>query len=267
MYFSRQFVGTMSNEMTGKNIQISRIEYDICTGTPKYVPVAVTQIINPGVVPPAAGRIKFDQKWKSLLGDKYTREYLITTDAGVNITKNGIARGQYIQPVTEWTQPETVTPGLAPAPHDFSAFLHLTQGLGFDGTNIWGPLSPFPQSGLDPTTFFDVSKCVVATPSSTTTTTTSTSTTSSAPIPTDTITVVSATWVSKQSGTLTVTCTSSNTNNALVNMVLDLPTGQQGLVMTATSPGTWTFSANKIKQVATVTCRSALGGTKTGPVT
>lgn len=58
-------------------------------------------------------------------------------------TKNGIQAGQYVQPVTEWIQPEVDVPGSEPPPFRFSDIRGLVQGDFLDGKQ-YGPLSPFP---------------------------------------------------------------------------------------------------------------------------
>lgn len=262
-----QFVG-FTSDPAANSISISRIEIDICTGNTNFVEIA-TGTIKVGV------RNKFDIRFTSPAGDKYTREYHITNNLGTKLTANNILAGQFIQPVSEWIQPENM-PGIAQTRHDFSAYQLLTQGAGRDADgNIWGPLDPFPQSDINPAVLFDVSKCpppavTVASASSTTTTSTASSTSSAAPttIPVDTVKVVTASWTSQGGGTLAVTCSSSNTNNALVGMVLDTPT-QKSIPMVASSPGVWTFSSVKVKQPSpnSITCRSKLGGSATAAVT
>ncbi|KAK7984071.1 hypothetical protein PG989_011473 [Apiospora arundinis] len=251
-----KFVGYTS-DAAGSPLSIAAIDIDACTGEPKYRNV-VTAAVD-GTQP----RTKFDQRLRAQAGDRYTREYRVLTNSPTKLTKNNITAGQYIQPVTEWIQPELTSPGIAPVAHDFSGFGHLTNGLGRDANgDIWGPLDPFPQSNVK---VFDVSSCPKSPlpPSPTTTTAPPTTTTTAAP-PKDTVRVTVAGWASTGGGTLTVTCVSSNTNANQVGMVLDYV--QNGitvsnLVMTAVSPGSWEFSGQKIKKTVTsVTCRSKLGG-------
>lgn len=275
-----RFIGYTSAASGTSTLTIHAVTgFDICTGTITTRPVSGGSLIAGQV------RNKFRTGITSVAGDVYAREYVILSTPNPVRTKNGILAGQYIQPVTEWIQPELTTPGLPPIPNDFSTMEHLVKGLGRDEEgNVWGPLDPFPQSGVIVSALAPVvHECPPppAEPSSTTPPTddsqpqpttvppsiTTTSTTAT-PTPTkDTITIISATWISSGSGTLTVTCTSSNTNNTAVGMLLDTPV-QMGLVMTGstTQPGTWTFSSVKIKQVASVTCRSKLGGSATGAV-
>ncbi|KAH8658241.1 hypothetical protein BX600DRAFT_500217 [Xylariales sp. PMI_506] len=250
-----KFIGYISDSSV-TSVTIYAVDYDICTGAEKLRQVAIA-------VPKAGDvRNKFDFRVKSQAGDKYAREYLVKAPGGTKVTANGIIAGQYYQPVTEWIQPEQNVPGLAPIANVFSTMTYLTQGLGRDESGtLWGPLSPFPQSGV--TGLFDVNSCPAFVPTPTPTTTAATPPATPPATPKDTVTA-QATWVSSQSGTLTVRCTSSNTNNALVKMTLDytLTTGAttSGLVMTASSAGVWTFTGNKIKQLTSVTCTSALGG-------
>ncbi|KAK3953814.1 hypothetical protein QBC32DRAFT_312601 [Pseudoneurospora amorphoporcata] len=279
-----RFIGYTSAASGTSSLSIHAVTgYDVCTGNITTRPVSGAGLIAGQV------RNKFRTGITSVAGDVYAREYVIvsTTTAPVR-TRNGILAGQYIQPVTEWIQPELTTPGLPPIPNDFAAMEHLVKGLGEDEEgHIWGPLDPFPQSGVTVGQQPVVKECPPPPPPEPSPTTPATppgddpnpqpttvvpppatTTTSAVPTPTkDTVKVVSAQWISSGSGTLTVTCTSSNTNNTLVGMLLDTPV-QIGLVMTGstTQPGTWTFSSVKIKQVTTVTCRSKLGGSATGTV-
>ncbi|KAK6066366.1 hypothetical protein SCUP515_10682 [Seiridium cupressi] len=264
-----RFVGYTSDP-AGSPLIVSAIDIDVCTGKETF------RSVTSAIVDTAAGetRNKFDVRLKTgQSGDVYTREYVIETNTAAKLTKNNITAGRYIQPVTEWIQPELVNPGLAPLANDFSRFSHLTKGLGLDAAgNIWGPLSPFPQTGV---TVFDISSCPPP-PSSTTTPSSTPPTTTPTPIfiPVDTVTVTAATWTSSGGGTLTVTCTSSNTNSTQVGMLLDYTLLKEGtttfnVVMTpvTSQPGTWTFSSVKIKQPSSVNCHSKLGGQKTSTVT
>ncbi|KAK7985223.1 hypothetical protein PG988_002845, partial [Apiospora saccharicola] len=257
-----KFVGYTS-DAAGSPVSIAAIEIDVCTGEPTYRPILTA------AVDATQPRNKFDQRLRASSGDRYTREYrIVTTGSPTKMTKNNITAGQYIQPVTEWIQPELTSPGNAPVAHDFSGFGHLTNGLGPDANgDIWGPLDPFPQSNVK---VFDVASCPPKSPPPPSTTTTTSppavTTTTAPPPPKDTVLVKQAGWTSTGGGTLTVKCTSSNTNANQVAMVLDYV--QNGvtvsnLVMTASAsaPGTWDFSNPKIqKTVTSVTCRSKLGG-------
>jgi hypothetical protein len=253
-------------------LTVSAIDIDVCTG--KETLRAVTS----AVVDTAAGetRNKFDVRLKAgQPGDRYTREYLIQTATTSVLTRNNITAGRYIQPVTEWIQPELVNPGLAPLLNDFSRFTHLTQGLGLDSKgNIWGPLNPFPQAGVQ---VFDVSSCPPpTTPSGTSAPSTSSPTSTATPttVPVDTVAVTAASWASTGGGTLTVTCTSTNVNSTQVGMQLDYTllkeqttTFNVAMTAAANQPGTWTFSSAKIKQPSSVNCHSKLGGSKSSTVT
>lgn len=279
-----RFIGYTSAASGTSSLTIHAVTgFDVCTGN------ITTRPVSSGSLIPGQVRNKFRTGITSVAGDVYDREYVIMSTTNPVRTKNGILAGQYIQPVTEWIQPELTTPGLPPIPNDFTAMEHLVKGLGKDEEgHVWGPLDPFPQSGVTvgQPVAQDCPPPPAAEPSPTTPSTPpsddpnqppattvippppTTTTTSAIPTPTkDTVRVVSAQWISSGSGTLTVTCTSSNTNNSLVGMLLDTPV-QLGLVMTPsqTQPGTWTFSSVKIKQVTTVTCRSKLGGSGTGGV-
>lgn len=255
-----KFVGYTS-DAAGSPVSIAAIDIDVCTGEPTY------RTILTAAVDATQPRNKFDQRLRASSGDRYAREYRIVTTGAAppKLTKNNITAGQYVQPVTEWIQPELTSPGSAPVAHDFSGFGHLTNGLGRDTNgDIWGPLDPFPQSNVK---VFDVASCPPKSPPPTTTTTSPpAATTTAPPPPKDTVRVTQADWGSTGGGTLTIKCTSSNTNANQVGMVLDYVLNGvtvSNLVMTASTsaPGTWDFSAPKIKKTVTsVTCRSKLGG-------
>jgi len=287
-----RFIGYTS-EKAGSPVKVSAIELDPCTGAETLRNINMNGFIDAGDV-----RNKFVIRKKAAAGDTYTREYVLTTASGSKTTLNQIKAGYYVQPVTEWIQPELAVPGAKPVAFEFAQMKHLTQGLGADENgNIWGPLDPFPQSGVK---VFDPSTCpkIVPSPTSTTpaaTTTpaasdpsggsgsgtdpvTTSSTTSSAlvspatptAIPVDTVKVVAATWASQNGGTFAVSCSSSNTNNTLVGMQLDYVlngvTTRNVTMVESTNPGQWTYSA-KLKQPTTVTCKSKLKGNATAAVT
>ncbi|EAA27115.1 hypothetical protein GE21DRAFT_9562 [Neurospora crassa] len=277
-----RFIGYTSAASGTSSLTIHAVTgFDVCTGNITTRPVSGGSLIAGQV------RNKFRTGITSVAGDVYAREYVILSTTNPVRTKNGILAGQYIQPVTEWIQPELTTPGLPPIPNDFSAMEHLVKGLGRDEEgHVWGPLDPFPQSGVMVSAPAPVVNECPPPPVPSPTTTTIPSNDDPQPQPTtvppsppstttitppattkDIINIISATWISSGSGTLTVTCTSSNTTNTAVGMLLDTPV-QMGLVMTGSTsnPGTWTFSSVKIKQVASVTCRSKLGGSATGQV-
>ncbi|KAK8075059.1 hypothetical protein PG997_009722 [Apiospora hydei] len=223
-----RFVGYTS-DAAGSPVNIQAIDIDVCTGEPTYRNVVT------GAVDATQPRNKFDQRLRAQSGDRYTREYRIVTSSPTKLTKNNITAGQYIQPVTEWIQPELTSPGIAPVAHDFSGFGHLTNGLGRDANgDIWGPLDPFPQSNVK---VFD-----------------------------ETVRVTVAAWASSNGGTLTVTCVSSNTNANQVDMVLDyvqngVTVSNLAMAASTSTPGSWDFSGQKIKKTVTsVTCRTKLEG-------
>ncbi|KAI0126231.1 hypothetical protein BJ170DRAFT_464411 [Xylariales sp. AK1849] len=259
-----RFVGYTSDAQ-GSLLTITAIDVDVCTGMETF------RSVTTAVVDIAAGetRMKFDQRLKLSADSKVGREYRVATASTPKLTKNNITAGLYVQPVTEWIQPEQVNPGLAPLTHDFSSFNHLTQGLGRDENgNIWGPLDPFPQTGVN---VFDVKSCL---PASSATSVSSTTTASPTTIPIDRVAVTSATWTSSGGGTLAVICTSSNTNAAQIGMVMDYVDQKSGATLfnnamtaLAATSGTWIFSSVKIKQVTSVTCHSKLGGSAAVTVT
>lgn len=102
-------------------------------------------------------------EYRSEILHSYTREYRVTAEingvAKTRTTKNGIVAGTYVQPVNVWVQGEQNIPGTSPVPHDFSEMGFLTKGVGRDDDgNIWGPLDPFPQTGV----FVEAPTCIEA---------------------------------------------------------------------------------------------------------
>lgn len=258
-----RFIGYVS-DTTGSPLTISAIDVDPCTGKETLRSLGTVDVQT------GAARNKFVSRMKPQAGEKYTREYHLAATGGSKKTTNNIMAGIYVSPPTEIIQPELTAPGIPPIANDFSAFQHLTQGLGPDEAgNVWGPLSPFPQSGVKT---FDISSCPpVSTQPGTGTGGGGGTTTPPAPA-VDTVKVTSATWSNTGGGTLSVTCTSTNKDSAQVGMTLDYRIGTQdrlGVAMTAstTTPGTWTFSGVKIKQPSTATCKSKLGGSASLAVT
>lgn len=136
-------------------ISINAIDIDPCTGAESDRPVGVAQFR-----PEGGGRNKFlfrtDGRDSPV---KYTREYRAVASTGPFTTLNGLPGGQYALPMLDWVQPEQLVPGQEPPIHYFSDMDHLTQGIGpteDDQQHFFGPLDPFPQSGV---TVFNVSTC------------------------------------------------------------------------------------------------------------
>jgi hypothetical protein len=101
---------------------------------------------------------KFEYRSDIISG--YAREYRVVAEINgipkTRITKNGILAGTYVQPVNVWVHAEQQTPGTAPPANDFSQMPWLTHGVGVDQNgNLWGPLDPFPQTGV----FIEPPKC------------------------------------------------------------------------------------------------------------
>ena len=92
-------------------------------------------------------------EYRSEILSRYTREFFVVAEIdGIEktiLTKSNITAGTYVQPVNTWVQAEQDVPGVPPVPHDFSQMAFLTQGVGADANgNIWGPIEPFPQTGV-----------------------------------------------------------------------------------------------------------------------
>jgi hypothetical protein len=134
-----RFIGMLSDATA--SVSIFALDVDPCTGeeTERLVGNAI----------PKAGDVRNKFTWRadSTTLSKYTREYIIKANSGQKTTKNGIQAGQYVQPVTEWIQPEVDIPGNELPPLSFGQFTHLTLGAGkfLEGDDtIFGPLDPFP---------------------------------------------------------------------------------------------------------------------------
>ncbi|KAL8408451.1 hypothetical protein RB594_007043 [Gaeumannomyces avenae] len=263
-----KFIGYTS--FPSANIAFTAMDINVCTGE-----VTTTRLVGTTATIAGAARNKFDFRLKAATSPvKYTREYLVTLDNPVKVTRNGLKAGQYVAPIGEWIQPEVSTPG-SPAPaHQFRDMDFLSRGLGFDGTNIWGPLSPFPQSGV---TVFDPASCpppVIAptgTPVPTSTSTTAAPTASSTVVP-DAVSFVALSWASSQSGTLTATCRSAPgragaPRASSMSLQYSNRDGsfQQSMTAVAGSAGDFTFSSRGVRQPSgNVRCVSDLGGSVTG---
>lgn len=238
-------------------VAASAVDIDVCTGK--------TSLREIGSIATRAGqpRNKFEIRFKPTTRSKYTQQYMITTDTPVQTTKNGLKAGQYMTPVTEWIQPELLTPGLPPPSHLFYDMDYLTKGLGFDGVNIWGPLIPFPQSGV---TVFDTATCPppqTATP--TTTTVAAPPATSTSAVIVDTVTFQSLTFVNSQGGTLSATCRSVAGRNGqrAASMTLQFSNrdGAFSQNMIIQSNGDFMYTGRSTRQPSgNVKCVSNLGG-------
>ncbi|KAF2736055.1 hypothetical protein EJ04DRAFT_177078 [Polyplosphaeria fusca] len=133
-----RFIGYLSS-CNNARVSINAIDVDPCTGEESY------RLIGTATPKPltADARCKWEFRTNTQSQSTYTREYRITTNNDVIETKNGIQAGQYVQPVTEWIQPEVDVPGTVPPPFVFKDIRGLVQGDFLDGKQ-YGPLSPFP---------------------------------------------------------------------------------------------------------------------------
>lgn len=247
-----RFVGYTSDQSNGVNpIQIMALDVDPCTG------VQTERLLGTGQTRAGQPRNKFDITIQDLAAGKYTREYRIKTSSGNATTRNGVVAGQYTSPVSEWIQPELAVPGNPPPVNQFGDMTFLSQGLGRDEAgNLWGPLNPFPQSGV---AVFDTTKCANTPPPAQ-----SSPAAPPPPPPTaDTVAMTAATWTSSGSGTLVVTCTSSEKTNAKVQMKLTVVNqdGTNSFGMGESGSGVWNFNQRRISRPTRVTCTSLLGGT------
>jgi len=145
-----RFVGVVSDPAV--TVSIQAIDIDPCTGEETFRPISVAQHR-----PEAGGRNKWISRIDGEVPIIYTREYRAIASTGTVLTKNGIKAGEYIAPILEWIQPELLVPGNEPLVNQYGSLSHLTKGIGPDEDgNIFGPLDPFPQSGV---TVFDIRTC------------------------------------------------------------------------------------------------------------
>ncbi|KAJ4388785.1 hypothetical protein N0V93_006245 [Gnomoniopsis smithogilvyi] len=152
----------ISNPST--NVEIAESRFIGYTSNNRATAVLYARDINPctGVVTnrilaavPLRGGANEQNKfiYQADLLSRYTREYYVELEVDGIVTtfntKNGFRAGTYITPVTEWVQGEQNIPGTQPPAMDFSNMAFLTRGVGPDADgNIWGPLDPFPQTGV-----------------------------------------------------------------------------------------------------------------------
>jgi hypothetical protein len=140
----QQFIGFTSNNRA--TVALYAMDVNPCTGETTDRIIATM-----GLRGGRNEQNKFEYRNEIMHG--YTREYRVTAEINgvprTRTTKNGLTAGTYVQPVNVWVQAEQNIPGTAPVPHDFSEMAFLTKGLGKDeGGKVWGPLEPFPQTGV-----------------------------------------------------------------------------------------------------------------------
>ncbi|KAI3392026.1 hypothetical protein diail_6322 [Diaporthe ilicicola] len=139
-----RFIGFTSNNRA--TVSLYAMDVHPCTG-------AVTNRIIAAVGLRGGRNAQNKFEYRSEILSRYTREYFVIAEidgiAKTVLTKNNITAGTYVQPVNTWIQGEQDVPGVPPVPHDFSQMAFLTQGVGADANgNIWGPIQPFPQTGV-----------------------------------------------------------------------------------------------------------------------
>ncbi|KAL8357170.1 hypothetical protein RB601_008912 [Gaeumannomyces tritici] len=148
-----RFIGFVSN--TAATVSLYAMDVDPCTGK-----TTDRIIASMGLKGGRNAQNRFE--YRNDLLRRYTREYRVTAEIGgiekTRVTKNGLIAGTYIQPVNVWIPGEQDVPGVPPVSHDFSQMAFLNKGVGADDDgNIWGPLDPFPQTGL----FIETPNCPV----------------------------------------------------------------------------------------------------------
>ncbi|CAI6339435.1 unnamed protein product [Periconia digitata] len=139
-----RFIGFASNPRT--TVALYAMDIDPCTGE-----VTDRIIAALGLRGGRNEQNKFEYRADMFSG--YARDYRAVAEIdGVpktRTTKNGLLMGTYVQPVNVWVHGEQNIPGTPPPPHDFSQMPWITKGVGVDENgNLWGPLEPFPQSGV-----------------------------------------------------------------------------------------------------------------------
>ncbi|KAF2429528.1 hypothetical protein EJ08DRAFT_698246 [Tothia fuscella] len=140
-----RFIGMLSDSTA--SVSMFALDVDPCSGT------ETERLIGNAVPRVGDARNKFIWRADSTTLSKYTREYIVKVNSGQKETKNGIQAGQYVQPVTEWIQPEANIPGQELPPLSFGQFTHLTLGAGkyVEGDEtIFGALDPFPGATQPP---------------------------------------------------------------------------------------------------------------------
>ncbi|KAH9999563.1 hypothetical protein F4779DRAFT_622692 [Xylariaceae sp. FL0662B] len=139
-----RFVGYTSNPAA--TVAIYAMDYDPCTG-------AVTDRIVAAIGLRGGRNEQNKFEYRSDIFSGYAREYRVVAEIDgipkTRTSKNGFLAGTYVQPVNVWVQGEQSIPGTPPPANDFSQMPWITQGVGVDEAgNLWGPLDPFPQTGL-----------------------------------------------------------------------------------------------------------------------
>lgn len=122
------------------------MDIEPCTG-------AVTNRILAGLTLRGGANEQNLFEYRADILSRYTREYYVVAEIdgipSTYNTRNGFVAGTYVQPVNVWIQGEQNIPGIQPPSYDFSEMAFLTDGVGPDADgNIWGPLNPFPQTGV-----------------------------------------------------------------------------------------------------------------------
>ncbi|KAK6219063.1 hypothetical protein LQW54_002565 [Pestalotiopsis sp. IQ-011] len=139
-----RFIGFVSNARATANLYA--MDYDPCTGNVTDRLIASVALRN--------GRNEQNRfEYRADITTGYARDYRAIAQidgvAKTRLTKQGLVAGAYVQPVNVWVQAEQLIPGTPPPGNDFSQMPWLVRGVGVDEFgNIWGPLDPFPQSGV-----------------------------------------------------------------------------------------------------------------------
>ncbi|KAH9226669.1 hypothetical protein K456DRAFT_1754758 [Colletotrichum gloeosporioides 23] len=139
-----RFIGFVSNNRA--TVSLYAMDVDPCTGT-----TSDRIIASMGLRGGRNAQNKFEYRNEILF--RYTREYRVIAEidgvAKTRVTKNNLTAGTYVQPVNVWVPGEQDVPGVPPVSYDFSQMEFLTKGVGADDAgSVWGPLEPFPQTGV-----------------------------------------------------------------------------------------------------------------------
>ncbi|KAK3365381.1 hypothetical protein B0H63DRAFT_498279 [Podospora didyma] len=139
-------IGFVSNPLA--TVTLYAMDIDPCTG------ITTDRLIaGVGLRGGRNRQNKFEYRSEILFG--YTRDYRATVELNgvprTHLTKNGLVAGTYVQPINVWIPAEQDVPGTAPVPFEFVQMDFLTKGVGRDANTglVWGPLDPFPQSGVE----------------------------------------------------------------------------------------------------------------------
>ncbi|KAF2260145.1 hypothetical protein CC78DRAFT_439185, partial [Lojkania enalia] len=251
-----RFIGYLSSRAGPPVVSINAIDVDSCTGKESYREIgqAVLKVEE---------RCKWEFRQDSNANSIYTREYMIRMIEG---SINRIQAGQYVQPISEWIQPEVDVLGTEPPPFRFRNVSALVNSDFLDGKQF-GPLhSLLFLRALTPYQVFQSMSCPSLGPRHLPPPpikATIDVTVSNAVDVKDEVYVDTYTWESHQSRTKLVKCHSNVVNGDNTSMTVWLNNGARQIPMQAdgtTSNGKWQYSSRDVDRSTNVRCVSNLGG-------